>query len=168
MSWSILRVSNTWLCLVSCIVMIGGLVLANAALADAERDEARIKYRQILMSGVGSDMGGIGDILKNQLELPGHVESHARQIAESSKLIAAAFKSQVTSGATDAKPEIWQDWQHFEEEIAELAKAARALESVAASNEPSVIGPAVKALGEACGGCHKTFRKPKEESYKNQ
>jgi hypothetical protein len=26
----------------------------------------------------------------------------------------------------------------------------------------------MKALGEACGSCHKTYRKPKEESYKSK
>jgi cytochrome c556 len=26
----------------------------------------------------------------------------------------------------------------------------------------------VKKLGESCGGCHKPYRKPREESYKNK
>ena len=26
----------------------------------------------------------------------------------------------------------------------------------------------MKALGKSCGGCHKPFRKPKEESFKNK
>jgi cytochrome c556 len=30
------------------------------------------------------------------------------------------------------------------------------------------LGARVKALGKSCGGCHETFRKPKEESYKNK
>ncbi|MEE8164990.1 MAG: cytochrome c [Myxococcota bacterium] len=168
MSWSFPRVSNLCLGLALIIVLSGGLAVPNAALADAEQDEARIKYRQTLMSGVGSDMAGIGDILKNQLNLTGHVESHARQLAESSKLIASAFKTEVTSGATDAKQKIWQDWEGFEDRIAKLEKAARGLESAAAGSDQSAVGPAVKALGESCGGCHKTFRKPKEDSYKNQ
>jgi len=26
----------------------------------------------------------------------------------------------------------------------------------------------MKALGKSCGGCHETFRKPEEESFKNE
>ena len=168
MSCSFPRVSNLWLGFALVLVGNGGLVVANSALADAEQDEARIKYRQTLMSGVGSDMGGIGDILKNRLNLPGHVESHAGQIAESSKLIGSAFEAELTSGATDAKQKIWQDWEGFEEAIAKLEKAARALETAAAGSDRSAVAPAIKALGKSCGGCHEAFRKPKEDSYKNK
>jgi cytochrome c556 len=168
MSWSFPHLSNLWLGFASVLVAHGGLLIADSALADVEQDAARIKYRQILMSGVGSDMGGIGDILKHRLNLPGHVESHARQLAESSKLIGSAFKAEVTRGPTDARQKIWQDWEGFEEAIAKLEKAARALETAAAGSDRSAVGPAVKALGKSCGGCHEAFRKPKEDSYKNR
>ncbi len=168
MSWSFPRLSNLWLGFALLLVGHGGLVVANSALADVAQDEARIKYRQTLMPGVGSNMGGIGDILKHRLDLPGHVESHARQLAESSKLIGSAFEAEVTSGATDAKQKVWQDWEGFEAAIAKFEKAARALETAAAGRDRSAVGPAVKALGKSCGGCHDTFRKPKEESYKNR
>jgi cytochrome c556 len=151
------------------VVAIASLVLfATPTFADEEMDQAQIKYRQTLMGGVGANMGGIGTILKNQLNLPGHVESHARQIAESSKLVAAAFKANLSAGATDAKPEIWADWADFEKAIADLDAAANALADAAASGDGAAIGPAVKGLGKSCGGCHDSFRKPKEESYKNQ
>jgi hypothetical protein len=39
---------------------------STAAFADdRETDEARIKYRQSIMSTVGTNMGAIGDIMKN-------------------------------------------------------------------------------------------------------
>ena len=50
---------------------------------------------------------------------------------------------------------------------AELQKAANQLsETVANGGDGAAIGANVKALGRTCGGCHKEFRKPKEESYK--
>jgi cytochrome c556 len=144
------------------------LLFASPTFADAEMDEAQIKYRQTLMGGVGANMGGIGAILKNQLSLPGHVESHARQLAMSAKLVAAAFKADLSEGATDAKPEIWSDWAGFEKAIADFDAAANTLADAAASGDGAAIGPAVKGLGKSCGGCHDSYRKPKEESYKNQ
>lgn len=145
-----------------------GLLLAGPAAAQSEMEVAEIKYRQALMDATGENMAAISTILKNRLPLPGHVESHATQIGESAKLVAAAFKNPISKGETDAKPEIWKDWAEFEARITELDKAANDLAAAAAGSDRNAVGPAVKALGKACGDCHKSFRKPKEESYKNQ
>ena len=150
-------------------VSLTTLLLVGVAQADGhEKDAARLKYRQSLMSIVGTNMGAIGDIMKNQLALPGAIANHAGQMAESAALIAPAFEKQITDGPTDAKPEIWQDWAKFEKAIADYAEAARGLQTAAAGADPAAVGPAMKALGKSCGGCHKPFRKPKEESYKNK
>jgi cytochrome c556 len=140
----------------------------QATLAQADSDAGappEVKYRQKLMSNVGSNMGAIGDILKNGLDLPGHIAVHAANMAETAQLIGPAFKKNVETDVTDAKPEIWQDWGKFEMAIADYEKAARDLANAAASNDMKTMVPLVKALGKGCGGCHKPFRKPKEESF---
>ncbi len=151
------------------MALIAGLLAFGPATpvgADGHlNDSPDVKYRQTLMSNIGSNMGGIGDILKNGLDLPGHIAVHAGNLAESAKLIGPAFKKNVEVDATDAKPEIWKDWAQFETAIDDLEKAARDLAAAAASNDAKTILPLVKALGKSCGGCHKSFRKPKEESY---
>jgi cytochrome c556 len=148
-------------------VLLLPLGLVSAARAE-QHDSPRVKYRQTLMSIIGSNMGAMGDIMKNQLDLPGHVANHAGQMAQSARLIALAFEQNVSTTSTDAKPEIWQDWAKFEKAIATFEKAARNLEATAAGSDQAAVGPAMKALGKSCGGCHKQFRKPKEESYKNK
>ncbi len=151
------------------VLALTTLLLVGEAQADShEKDAARLKYRQSVMSIVGTNMGAIGDIMKNQLALPGAIANHAGQMAESAALIAPAFKQKITDGPTDAKPEIWQDWAKFEKAIADYEQAARDLQTAAAGADPAAVGPAMKALGKSCGGCHKPFRKPKEESYKNE
>lgn len=145
------------------------LALATSSGADpADNAPPEVKYRQTLMSIIGSNMGAIGDIMKNRLDLPGHIAVHAGEIAESAGLIAAAFKKNVETEWTDAKPDIWTDWKKFESAIADMQKAARDLEAAASGDDPAAVGPAVKALGKSCGGCHKPFRKPKEESFKHK
>jgi len=147
-------------------LIVVGLGHATIASADGPKaDSPDVKYRQTVMSNVGSNMGAIGDILKNGLVLPGHVAVHASLLAESAQLIGPAFKKNVATEMTDAKPEIWQDWAKFETAIADFEKAARELAAAAESGDMAAVGPAVKALGKSCGGCHKPFRKPKEESY---
>ena len=47
------------------VVLIAAFGQAGAASADSEvNDSPDVKYRQTLMSNVGSNMGAIGDILK--------------------------------------------------------------------------------------------------------
>jgi cytochrome c556 len=145
------------------------LGMASVTQADpAENAPPEIKYRQTLMEIIGHNMGATGDILKNQLDLPGHIAVHAGEMADSAQLIGAAFKKNVPTDVSDAKAEIWQDWAKFETAIADYEKAARNLQAAASGTDPSAVGPAVKALGKSCGGCHKPFRKPKEESFKNK
>ena len=152
-------------CLLTAILILG-VGHATVAHADGEaNDSPDVKYRQTLMSNVGSNMGAIGDILKNGLMLPGHVAVHASLLADSAQLIGPAFKKNVATEMTDAKAEIWEDWAKFEKAIADFEKAARDMAAAADGGDGAAIGAAVKALGKSCGGCHKPFRKPKEESY---
>lgn len=160
--------------LLGAFVALAGLVaslglMPHVAQAEgAPGDKAVIGYRQLVMGAIGSNMGAIGSIMKNQLVLPGAVAIHAQEMADSAKLIGPAFKRKLTVGKTDAKPEIWQDWAKFETAIADYEKAAVELAAAAKGSDPAATGLAVRALGESCGGCHDSFRKPKEESYKNR
>lgn len=153
--------------LVACLALALSPV-SKVGADDHEEGQAQIEYRQKLMSAIGTNMGAIGDILKNRLDVPGAVANHAGQMADAAALIAPAFRKQLSAGATDAKPEIWADWAKFEEAIAGFEEAARNLASAANGSDPRAVGLAMRGLGKSCGGCHKPFRKPKEESYKNK
>jgi cytochrome c556 len=153
------------------------LVLAAALLAalpagaqpDAGADEGALRYRQKVMSAVGADMGAIGDIMKYGLPFPSsHVVAHAQSIARHADLALAAFERKVVEGPTDAKPEIWEQPDRFREKMQAMKSEADKLAAIAGDGAatPADVGQRVKALGESCGSCHDSFRKPKEESYK--
>lgn len=149
--------------LVLTVLLAGG---PAGAQAPESSDEGTIKYRQNLMSGVGADMGAIGDILKYGLPLQSHIVAHARMLSQRADLVAAAFERNVSAGPTDAKPEIWAKPEEFRQSTQDLKAEADKLAEIATSGDAAAIGRQVKALGGACGGCHDSFRKPKEESYK--
>jgi cytochrome c556 len=136
--------------------------------AQAQSDEAFVQYRQKVMSSQGASMGGINDILKNKLPYQDHIATHARDIAASSTLIGEAFKKPVAEGKTDAKPEIWKEWDKFVAAAETLANESSKLANVAQSGNMEAIEAQVKKVGAVCGDCHKPYRKPKEQSYKNQ
>ena len=149
------------------LLMLGCLVLPFAS-AQAQEDEAYVQYRQKIMAGQGASMGAISDIMKNKLPYPGHIYTHAQDIQRISKLIGEAFKKEIAVGKTDAKPELWKEWDKFVAAADAIEQESGKLAEVAQSGNMEAIGAQVKKVGDACGNCHKPYRKPKEESYKNK
>jgi cytochrome c556 len=154
------------------LVALGALAMlaAGPARAQSQReiDQGSIKYRQSLMDAIGGDMGAMGAILKYGLPFPENLVVHANSLGQHAALIASAFERRVVEGPTDAKPAIWEKPDLFIEKTQALEDAAKNLADVASANpiDPALVAKQMKAVGDACGGCHDSFRKPKEESYK--
>jgi cytochrome c556 len=142
------------------------LILATSAAAHAQTDEGYIAYRQELMEGIGADIGAIGDILKYGLPLTENIVGHAESLSRHADLIVPAFEKRVVEGPTDAKAEIWDDFDAFKKATADYKAAAEKLADVARGGDAGAIGAQVKEVGKTCGGCHQPYRKPKEQSFK--
>ncbi|MDH3604743.1 MAG: cytochrome c [Candidatus Tectomicrobia bacterium] len=147
--------------------MLGIICLALAVTgALAQDDAAFLTHRQKVMQSIGGHMGAIGAIMKNKLPYEGTIAAHAQALQMTSTVIEDAFKKEITAGKTDAKPDIWQDWEKFTAAAKKMGEEAGQLAKVAQSGDMAAVGAQVKALGKACGECHKPFRKPKEERFK--
>ena len=151
--------------LVAMLVVLLGLAFLLSG-AQAQDDEHILVYRQKVMKSMGASMGAIGDILKHRLPFAGHIGVHATDISNMSAVIAESFEKEITEGRTDSKPEVWQDWDKFVAAAEGLQEEGAKLAEIAGSGDMAAIGGQVKALGKACGNCHKPFRKPKEERFK--
>ncbi len=134
--------------------------------AQAQSDEAYLVYRQKVMQSQSANVGAIVTILKNKLPYQDNIVMHAHEIQMASQLIASAFKKNITAGKTDAKPDIWQDWDKFDAAAQKLEEESGRLATVAQSGDMAAIVEQVKKLRKSCGGCHKPFRKPKKERFK--
>lgn len=148
-------------------LVILGCLMFSFAVAQAQDDEAFLQYRQKVMSSQGASMGAIGDIVKNKLPFQNHILVHAQDIQRMSTVIPDAFKKEITAGKTDAKAEIWKEWDKYMAASEALGQEAAELAKVAQGGSMEAIAAQVKKVGDACGNCHKPYRKPKEESYKN-
>ena len=153
------------LTLMALLIGMLGLVLMLTG-AQAQDDEHFLGYRQKVMKSMGASMGAIGDILKHKLPFAGHIGVHAGDISRMSAVIAGAFEKEIAEGRTDAKPEVWQDWDKFVAAAETLQEEGAKLADIASAGDMAAIGAQVKNLGKACGDCHKPFRKPKEERFK--
>lgn len=148
-------------------LLVGMLGLAFVLTgAQAQDDEHILGYRQKVMKSMGASMGAIGDILKHKLPFAGHIGVHAADISRMSAVIAESFEKEITEGRTDAKPDVWQDWDKFVAAAETLQEEGAKLADIASGGDMAAIGAQVKNLGKACGDCHKPFRKPKEERFK--
>jgi len=152
--------------------LIGGLIVSASLLVAragaGEDDEAIIAYRQKVMAANGANMGAIGDILKFKLPYEKDIAGHARAISINAKMIPTAFEKPVSAGKTDAKPEVWKEWDDYKKDAKKLVEASDKLAKLAEGGDTKAILAQVKAVGDACQHCHEEFRKPKEESYRRK
>ncbi|MEE2658083.1 MAG: cytochrome c [Candidatus Latescibacterota bacterium] len=143
---------------VTCLLAVMALVSAASSVKAQEEGNVHVKYRERVMKSIGANMGAIGDIIKNQLPHQANIAAHGEAIRLSSTLITSAFRVKVTAN-TDALPVIWEKWEDFVAAAADLEVASKALAEIAASDDMTTIGPAVRAVGQSCGSCHRAFRR---------
>ena len=141
---------------------------ASHAQADPRADEGALKYRQSLMEAVSGDMAALANLMKYRLTVPSAAAVHADGLAAYAKLVSAAFERKVTEGPTDAKPEIWAKPDEFQQRVEKFQAETARLAEIAKAGNPAAVGDQIRATGKACGGCHDSFRKPKEESFKRK
>ena len=132
-----------------------GVVVAQA------QEEGALVYREKIMRVNGASMGAINDVLK--FKLPGaneHIAAHAQTIHLQSQLITDAFQQEALSEESRAMPEIWQNWDEFAAAAETLEQETAKLAELAESGDSSAVMAQVRAVGQACGGCHDAFRRP--------
>src|SRR5262245_21841778 len=132
-------------------------MLAVSAQAFAQADV--IEKRQAAMKGNSENAKAI----KAAVEAKDYatVEAKAKDIMGTADKITSLFPKGSTLGKTKAKAEIWEKSDDFGKAAKNLSKATGELASAAKAKDDAEVGVKVKALGDACGPCHKAFRAEK-------
>lgn len=145
--------------------LIAGMVIAIFSIATtaptAAEPLADIKYRKLVMKALGGHMGSIVGIVKGEVVRKGHLERHANAIADIGQMTGDLFPKGSDMGETEALPVIWEKPAAFQERVEAMKKAGAALAAAAKGDNIKAAGTALGAVGKACGGCHKNFRKKK-------
>jgi len=128
---------------------------AMPTLAHSEVTNEAVKARMAAMKTIGGGMKTLGDMAKGAMAF----DAVAAQGAVDSIEVAAAkvpalFEPQETDPKSEAKPEIWTNWDDFVTKAEALEKAAA---GIAISAEAD-IGAAMGALGGACKACHSDYK----------
>lgn len=141
-------------------LIIGATLSAGAAFAEEERTDPNAIAREELMETIGKNIGIIGDMAGGKAAFDAAAAEGAKAaLVEATGKIEATFQDQgAVDPASEAKPEIWANWEDF------LKKAHAANDAAGALDVASVdtIKAGLGALGGACKDCHTTYRIMKE------
>ena len=141
-------------------LIIGATLSAGAAFAEEERTDPNAIAREELMETIGKNVGIIGDMAGGKTAFDAAAAEGAKAaLVEATGKIEATFKDQgAADPASEAKPEIWANWEDFLKKDKAASDAANALDVASVETIKAGMG----ALGGACKDCHTTYRIMKE------
>ena len=136
--------------------VIGAILITGAAFAKGDRTDPNAKARSDLMRVVGKNTGILGDMAGGKAAYDAAAAEAAKAaIIEAAGQVETAFKDQGGADpASEAKPEIWTNWEGFLADAKALGDAAGAMDVSSAET----IGAGMGALGGTCKDCHTDFR----------
>lgn len=138
-------------------LIIGAALSTGAAFAeDMKRTDPNAIARGELMETIGKNIGIIGDMAGGKAAFDAAAAEGAKAaLVEATGKIEATFKDQgAADPASEAKPEIWANWDDFLKKAKAAGDAAGALDVASVDTLKAGMG----ALGGACKDCHTTYR----------
>ncbi len=137
-----------------------GITAAWPAAAQFQKPEDAIKYRKAAFTVMGTHFGRLGAMANGKIPFDAKVAADNADIAlMMSKLPYVAFVEGTDKGDTKAKPEIWAEPDKFRVAASkmqdEMVKLNAAAKTGSVDNLKAAFGP----TGQACMGCHDTYRK---------
>jgi cytochrome c556 len=149
------------LVLLAGITFIGAGLMADGGALAQDANKAAQEKRTETMKRMGAAMGHISKVVKGEEQYDPATVAAAETVREISKIIPDLFPAGSAVGETRAKPNIWTDWDNFKKKASALVEPADILVPAVKTGQTETIGPALKAAGGACKGCHDDYQQPK-------
>lgn len=136
--------------LVSAILMTGTAFSQDMAATNPD-----VIARKELMKGMGMATKTLGGMASGEIAFDAAAAEAAKSVlAVYSGEIGAKFTANAEDPASEAKPEIWANWDDFLVKAKGLGDAAAAMDVASAES----IGAGMGAIGGACKACHSDYR----------
>lgn len=136
--------------LVIAMVLVAGVAYAKQGVTDPQ-----VKARQEVMDIIATNTKTLGEMAGGKIPFDATAAASAKSaLAAAAAEVPAKFEPQATDPLTEAKPEVWTNWDQFVAKSEALLKAAEAVDTTS----PETIGAGMGAIGGACKDCHSTFR----------
>ena len=136
-------------------IVAGFVLMASVAYAEGTRTDPNSIARGTLMAAQGAAMKVLGGMAGGEMAYDAAAAEAAKAaLVAASGSIAAVFEPNTTDAASEAKAEVWTNWDDFAAKAKVLNAAAMALDASSAES----IGAGMGAIGGACKDCHTTYR----------
>jgi cytochrome c556 len=134
---------------------IAALVSLLPAVAH-EQATGVVKERMDAMESMAKAMKAINQRIKANRDLAS-VKADAQAIQEAAAKIPALFPPGSNQHPSEAKAVIWKTWSDFEAKARVLAVESDKLAKIG-SADAKPLAAQVRAVSQACGGCHEIYR----------
>lgn len=133
----------------------GMMLVAGIAFAETEATDPLVIAQKDLMKSFGGAAKTLGDFAggKTAFDAAAAEAAKATLVAGSAD-IHVKFEKAGTDPASEAKPEIWTNWDDFVKKANDLSAAATALDASTLEGVQAGMG----AIGGACKACHTAYR----------
>lgn len=126
----------------------------TAVLADGHH----IEERQAFMKGISGQIRVIAQMAQGRSDFDADAATAAKTaLIDYATQFPAVFESDENGPESEAKPEIWSDWDGFMAQINAFGDAANNLDTASLDGVKAGMG----ALGGTCSACHKEYRAKK-------
>ncbi|CAM8670584.1 COG3909 Cytochrome c556 [Paracoccaceae bacterium] len=134
---------------------ISALLMTGAAFAAVTATDPDVIARKDLMKTIGGAAKTLGGMASGEVAHDAAAAEAAKQamIAAAAE-IEAKFTNNAADPASEAKPEVWTNWNDFLAKGKALGDAAGALDVASAES----IGAGMGAIGGTCKACHTDYR----------
>ena len=137
-----------------------GFGAAWPAAAQFQKPEDAIKYRKAAFTVMATHFGRLGAMANGKIPFDAKVAADNADIAlMMSKLPYVAFVEGTDKGDTKAKPEIWAEPDKFRAAATKMQDEMVKLNAAAKTGSVDILKAAFGPTGQACKGCHDTYRK---------
>ncbi|MCU7811136.1 MAG: cytochrome c [Candidatus Thiodiazotropha sp. (ex Notomyrtea botanica)] len=128
--------------------------------AQAGELERALEYRQGVMNVLGWNMKSMGNMMKGKQPYDAEAFAvHAGDLAKAATLdVLPGFPEDSDEGETDARAEIWLDFDDFKQKLEDLRHASQALSEAAVGGDKAAMGDALGKTGKACKACHDGYK----------
>lgn len=141
----------------STTLLCTAVLFAGAAFAHTGVKNANVMARMDAMSGIGAEMKVLGQMAKGVTPFDqSAARAAAAAIAKHAAETPALFEAEEDDPKSEAKAEIWTNFDDFTQKSLELEGIALGL-STSIANEAD-LAEAMKTLGANCQSCHKAYR----------
>ncbi|MCP5145167.1 MAG: cytochrome c [Gammaproteobacteria bacterium] len=146
----------------ACSLVVASAIAQNAPPTPEQQAQTAVDQRQAAFKLLAWNMGPLGGMARNRVPFDAAVvKVRAERIAQLAAMIDDLYGPDTTAFAdlkTESLPGIWKSKDAFHGKAMDLANAATALATVAATGDQGETVKAIGGVGKACGSCHDDYR----------